>query len=116
MQPPVDVWQGCLGYWQATLIRENFLPLGYLAWQGYLTQGRGMVACEMQISDGYDGDWSEELVQHVPSFVPASTMPDYFQCHHLQVPYLDRLMQTVQTYRPQECHRQIRTTKVRPTL
>jgi hypothetical protein len=36
-------WQGCFGYWQNLLIQQNILTIGYTAWQGFLSHGRGLV-------------------------------------------------------------------------
>ncbi len=47
MKPPISLWQSRSGSWQYTFVQENFLSLGHAAWQGYLTYGRGIVACEM---------------------------------------------------------------------
>jgi hypothetical protein len=42
-----SVWQGCAGDWQPLFIREYWMPLGHIAWQGFLQQGRGLVACQV---------------------------------------------------------------------
>lgn len=42
-----DLWQGYCGYWQNRFIRETLIPLGHAAWQGFITQGRGMVVCDV---------------------------------------------------------------------
>jgi hypothetical protein len=51
MRPQDSVWQGCFGYWQNLFIRENLLSLENAAWQGFITQGRGMVVCDVVMAD-----------------------------------------------------------------
>jgi hypothetical protein len=45
-----DLWQGYCGYWQDHFIRENLLPLGHAAWQGFITQERvSLIDCCQQV-------------------------------------------------------------------
>ncbi|GAB4350871.1 MAG: hypothetical protein OHK0047_44820 [Leptolyngbyaceae cyanobacterium] len=47
MRPTNDLWQGNFGYWQNCFIQHNLLTIGYRAWIGYASQGRGMVVCDI---------------------------------------------------------------------
>ena len=100
MRLPVDIWQGCSGYWQSAFIRENLLPLGHAAWQGYLTHGRGLVTCEVEVVDATTVDWSGDVVQYSLQYIPAGAVPAYLEPHHLSVDFIHRLMTVVQTYAP----------------
>ncbi len=100
MQFPIDVWQGCSGYWQSAFIRENLLPLGHAAWQGYLAQGQGMVVCDVEVVEATSVDWGRDVVRYKARYIPAATVPDYLKAQGLQADYIDRLMDTVQTYQP----------------
>jgi hypothetical protein len=56
MRPRNDAWQGCCGYWSNHFIRENLLSLGHAAWQGFTTQGRGMVVCNVAFVEDKTGN------------------------------------------------------------
>ena len=102
MQPPVEVWQGCLGYWQSAFMRENLLPLGHTAWRGYLTQGRGIVVCEVEVSEVLSVDWSSDVVKYQTRYISAVEMPDYLKTQGLKADYVGRVRDTAQTYHPEE--------------
>ena len=100
MKLPIRDWQGCSGYWQTAFIRENFLPLGHVAWQGYLTYRRGMVACTVEAVDATTVEWNRDVVQYIVQYIPASAIPLYLQPYHLPANFIHRLMDTLQTYSP----------------
>jgi len=100
MRPQDSVWQGCFGYWQNLFIRENLLPLGHAAWQGFITQGRGMVVCDAAIVDAGSVEWSTDVVEYTVRFVPLSDISAYLQTFNLEVTFIERLLDTVQTYDP----------------
>ncbi|MEM6452216.1 MAG: hypothetical protein AAF703_18125 [Cyanobacteria bacterium P01_D01_bin.105] len=101
MQPPADVWQSCSDYWQSAFIRENFLPLGHAAWQGYLVQGRGLVICDVKVVEALSVDWSSDVVKYQIRYIPSAKMPDYLQAQGLMADDVSRLMDAVQAYRPE---------------
>ncbi|MEO0942842.1 MAG: hypothetical protein AAFY30_14950 [Cyanobacteria bacterium J06642_12] len=101
MRTPADVWQGCSGYWQSAFIRENLLPLGYAAWRGYLARGRGLAICDVEVSETASVDWSRDVVPYQVRYIPAVEMPDYLNAQGLKADYVERLMDVVQTYRPE---------------
>ncbi|MGI0483818.1 hypothetical protein ACN4EK_00200 [Pantanalinema rosaneae CENA516] len=100
MRPQDSTWQGCLGYWQNLFIRENLLPLGHAAWQGFITHGRGMVVCEMAIADAGAVDWQADLVEYTTHFIPMSHVSEYLQALNLDTGLITRLLQTIETYNP----------------
>ena len=97
----IDVWRGCSGYWQSASIRENLLPLDHAAWQSYRTQGRGLVVFDVEVIEALSVDWSGDMVRYEARYIPALEMPDYLKTQGLKADYVDRLMETVQTYRPE---------------
>jgi hypothetical protein len=100
MRPHDSFWQGCFGYWQNLLIRENLLPLGHAAWQGFMTQGRGMVVCDMALIDAGLVDLSRDVVEYTVRFVPLSDIPAYLRTLSLEATLIERPLDTVQTYDP----------------
>ncbi|MGQ9872973.1 hypothetical protein [Leptodesmis sp.] len=95
-----DLWQGYCGYWQDHFIRENLLPLGHAAWQGYITQGRGIVICNVVLVDAKSEDWNSDVVEYTLQFVPLPSISAYLQSLNLEVTLIERLIDTVQTYDP----------------
>ena len=101
MRPPIDTWQGCREHWQSAFIRENVLFLGHAAWQGYLTHGRGFVACEIAIADDAASvDWRGDAVPYRIQYIPAVACPAYFEFNHVPADCIHRLISVGQTYDP----------------
>jgi hypothetical protein len=100
MRPHDSLWQGCFGYWQNLFIRENLLPLGHAAWQGFLIQGRGIVVCEVAIVDARSVDWNSDIVEYAVRFVSLSDVSAYLQTLGLESTLIEHLIDTVQTYDP----------------
>lgn len=100
MQPRNELWQGYFGYWQNLFIRENLLPLGHATWQGFITQRRGMVVCDMAIIDAGSVDWSSDIVGYTVQFVPLSNVSGYLQSLSLEENLIERLIDTARTYDP----------------
>ncbi|NES97415.1 MAG: hypothetical protein F6K32_19780 [Desertifilum sp. SIO1I2] len=99
MRPQNSLWQGYSGYWQDLFIRENFLPLGDAAWRGFMSQGRGIVACQIAIAPR-SIDWSNAAVEYTVEFIPLAEVSAYLQTLHLEATLTQRLIDTVQTYDP----------------
>jgi len=95
-----DIWQGYCGYWQNLFIRENLLPLGHAAWQGFITQGRGIVVCDVVLVDAESVDWNSDIVEYTLQFVPLPNISAYLQSLSLEATLIERLIDTVQTYDP----------------
>jgi hypothetical protein len=102
MRPRNDIWQGDCGYWQNRFIRENLLPLGHAAWQGFITQGRGMVVCDVVLVDAESVDWNSDIVEYTIRFVPLPDVAAYLQTLSLEATLIERLIDTVQTYDPDQ--------------
>ncbi|MFQ3618754.1 MAG: hypothetical protein SNJ57_13535, partial [Cyanobacteriota bacterium] len=79
------VWQGLLGYWQNLFIHQNMLMLGYAAWQGYTTQGRGLLVCRMAIAHPHTMDWSLETAPFSAQFVALARVPEFLRSLAVEV-------------------------------
>jgi hypothetical protein len=109
MRPRSEVWQGYCGYWQDRFIRENLLPLGHAAWHGFMTQGRGMVVCNVTMptarwENAHVGavDWCSDIVDYTVRFVPLSHVSAYLQSLSLEANLIERLTDIVQIYDPDQ--------------
>lgn len=100
MYLPVDVWQGYTGYWQSAFVRENFLSIGHAAWQGYLTQWRGLVACDVEVVDVSTLDWRSDHVRYSIQYIPVPEVQPYLKIHNLDTDFVRHLMEVVRTYPP----------------
>ncbi|MGB3199501.1 MAG: hypothetical protein WBA99_01275 [Nodosilinea sp.] len=93
------VWQGCFGDWQPLFIREYWLPLGYVAWQGFLRQGRGLVQCEVRgVSAAID--WGIDPVAYTAEFVAQAALPNRWQGLGLAAEHWPALDTVVAGYEP----------------
>lgn len=99
MRAPDTVWQGCFGDWQPLFIREYWLPLGHVAWQGFLEYGHGMVVCEIQ-SVTATVDWSCTAVPYTAHFVPQAELATCWQELNLAADQRPVVENAVITYDP----------------
>ena len=95
-----SVWQSSFSNWQPLFIRENLLPLGHTAWQGFLTQGRGIVICGLAIRDVFSVNWRFDLVEYTSQFLPESKVAAYLQLLNLEGRAMAVLIDKVQNYNP----------------
>lgn len=93
-----SVWQGC-GDWQPLFIREYWLPIGHLAWQGFLQQGLGMVVCEVHGATA-TVDWSRTAVPYTSRFVPQAELANCWHNLALLTDQLPAVADAVATYDP----------------
>jgi hypothetical protein len=100
MTPRNDGWQEYGGYWQNLFIHENVLPLGYTAWHGFITQGRGLVACAMATIDARSMDWARDVGAHTLRFVPLMDVSAHGHMLHLEAHVTECLIDRVYTYDP----------------
>jgi hypothetical protein len=96
-----SVWQSSFSNWQPLFIRENLLPLGYTAWQGFLTQGRGIVVCNLAIEDILSVNWSLDLIEYKAYFLAESKVAAYLQLFNLEAKAIAVLIDRVQNYNPE---------------
>lgn len=93
-----------LGYARMTgwpnTIRDNIMPLGYTAWHGYLSHGRGLVACKVAIAEAAIPNLSGDVISDNARYIPDFEIPAYLKQHELDANVTNRLMNNVQTYCP----------------
>jgi hypothetical protein len=92
-----SVWQSSFSNWQSLFIRENLLPLGHTAWQGFLNQGRGMVVCDLA-NDISSVNWSLDLVEYTAHFLAEAKVTAYLQTLNLSAKLINDLVNIVQNY------------------
>lgn len=95
-----SVWQGYFGYWQNLFIHQNLLLIGYTAWNGFLTEGRGIVVCDVNISNNEPVNWHLDTVQYTLQFIVQSQVSAYLQQLELDLTIVAKLTQTVAAYDP----------------
>jgi hypothetical protein len=95
------IWQGCFGDWQPLFIHEYWLPLGHLAWQGFVQQGRGLVMCEVYgITAAVD--WSRAAIPYTARFMPQAELSIAPNNLGLTVEHRSILATAVAAYNPSE--------------
>lgn len=103
--PLTDRWQSCNVPWQSAFVRENLMPLGHGAWQGYLTQGRGLVICEVEGVAGLNVaalNWCRDVVRYRIQYRPIAAIRPYLIACGLPADVVDRLLAVVHTYAPEQ--------------
>lgn len=96
------VWQGCAGNWPPLFLRENYLFLGYTAWQGFCQQGRGVVICEVSLDQVAAVDWDRTAVDYSVRFITQAETQASLQSLNLQTSLIEVVASTAATYDPQQ--------------
>ncbi len=86
--------------WQNRLIHHNFLTIGYLAWDGYIHVGRGLVVCNVVDAVSATIDWSVDTVTFYPTFVPLAQIAQYLEALNLEAESVTALLPAIATYDP----------------
>lgn len=97
-----SVWQGSFGYWQSFFIQQNLLLIGYTAWNGYLTDGPGMVVCEISEVIPLEMDWRTAAVPFNRVFIPLPQTRIYLESLGVEDERLSVLSRAIATYEPRE--------------
>ncbi|BAY93718.1 MULTISPECIES: hypothetical protein [unclassified Tolypothrix] len=79
MRPSNCVWQGNFGYWQNSFIHNNILVIGYTAWKGFQSFGRGVVLCDVDIQVTHPTITSLDTVKFTLQFLPLNLIGFYLQ-------------------------------------
>lgn len=93
-------WQGSFGYWQNLFIHQHILEIGYTAWNGVLTLGRGIVICDVDLPSGAAVHWSMDTVKHQLQFLAQSKIKRDLQRLALESAIISELHQIVEIYDP----------------
>ena len=101
MKSKYSVCQSSSYNWQSLFIRENFLSLGHTAWQGFITQGKGIVVCHLAVEDTRSINWSLDLVEHKVYFLDELEVALYLQLLNLKDREIAQLIDKVRDYNPE---------------
>jgi hypothetical protein len=97
-----SVWQGSFGYWQNLFIHQNILPIGYTAWNGFLHQGRGLVACKINTPINGSVNWSVDTIKYDRQFISQLHATAYLQQLEVEENTVSNLLQIIASYEPKE--------------
>jgi len=97
-----SVWQGSFGYWQNLFIHQNILPIGYTAWNGFLHEGRGLVACQINTPINGSVNWSVDTIQYDRQFISQLHATAYLQQLEVEENTVSHLLQIIASYEPKE--------------
>lgn len=97
-----SVWQGSFGYWQNLFIHQNILPIGHTAWNGFLHQGRGLVACNINTPINGSVNWSVDTIKYDLQFIPQLYATAYLQQLELEEKTVSNLLSIITSYKPKE--------------
>jgi hypothetical protein len=89
---------------RANLFTQNFLWIGYQAWQGYLNLDRGVVviSSEVDLLDDSDRHWGDNLEPSLNfRYIPQPQLSIYLQEWLVQTPAIDPILAAVANYQPQ---------------
>ena len=106
MRSPNHPWQwpssgrDCCRDWQPLFIRENLLSLGHAAWQGWLSQGRGLVTCHVPLHPDTSVDWHQTIVPHTTDYVAITAVTAYLQAVSVEANAIPAIIDAVQSYQP----------------
>ena len=74
-----SVWQGNFGYWQNSFIHNNILVIGYTAWKGFQSFGRGVVICDVDTKVTHPINTSVDTVPFTLQFLPSDLIRFYLR-------------------------------------
>lgn len=97
-----SVWQGSFGYWQNLFIHQNILPIGYTAWNGFLHEGRGLVACQINTPINGSVNWSVDTIKYDRQFISQLHATAYLQQLEVEENTVSNLLQIIASYEPKE--------------
>jgi len=97
-----SVWQGSFGYWQNLFIHQNILPIGYTAWNGFLHEGRGLVACQINTPINGSVNWSVDTIKYDGQFISQLHATAYLQQLEVEENTVSNLLQIIASYEPKQ--------------
>lgn len=98
MRPENSIWQGNFGYWQNSFIHTNLLVIGYTAWKGFQTFGRGIVICEVDNQITPATMTNLDRVPFALQFLPVDLVGYYLQSQSIDL----SILPAVTTYNPHQ--------------
>ncbi|WP_448562542.1 hypothetical protein [Trichothermofontia sp.] len=67
-----------------------------------MAQGRGVVVCDVALVEDESVDWNSDIIDFTVRFIPLSDISAYLQTLDLEATLVKRLIETVQTYDPNQ--------------
>ncbi|MBE9190449.1 hypothetical protein IQ230_08765 [Gloeocapsopsis crepidinum LEGE 06123] len=95
-----SVWQGNFGYWQNNFIHNNLLVIGYTAWQGFHSFGRGVVICDVDTSVTYSTMTNLDTIPFTLQFMPSNLIEFYLRSQSTSSSIIASILPAVATYNP----------------
>lgn len=88
--------------WVQPFVREHYVQLGAMAWQGFRQWGRGLVTCYVELPYGRPIRWTTETVRHRLDYWSNNEVA--FHLDALQLDNIDDglLHRTLATYEPRQ--------------
>ncbi|MEH2263353.1 hypothetical protein [Nostoc sp.] len=100
MRPSNSVWQGNFGYWQNSFIHNNILVIGYTAWKGFQSFGRGVVLCAVDTQVTHPTTTSLDTVPFTLQFLPCDLIGCYLRSQSISSSTISSIFPAVTTYNP----------------
>jgi hypothetical protein len=102
MRPENSVWQGNFGYWQNSFIHNNILVIGYTAWKGFQSFGRGIVLCNVNAQITHSTITSLDTIPFTLQFIPSDLIRFYLRSQSLSSSTISSIFPAVATYNPRQ--------------
>ncbi|MEH2346840.1 MAG: hypothetical protein V7K55_02345 [Nostoc sp.] len=102
MRPSNSVWQGNFGYWQNSFIHNNLLVIGYTAWKGFQSFGRGVVICAVDTQVTHPTITSLDTVPFALQFLPSDLIGYYLRSQSISSSTISSIFPAVATYNPDQ--------------
>ncbi|MGM3308770.1 hypothetical protein ACSQ6I_22800 [Anabaena sp. WFMT] len=102
MRPENSVWQGNFGYWQNSFIHTNLLVIGYTAWKGFMSFGRGMVICDVDTQISHPTITSLDKATFRLQFIPANLIGFDLRSQSIHESMISSISPAVSTYNPHQ--------------
>ncbi|MBE9009201.1 hypothetical protein IQ250_03160 [Pseudanabaenaceae cyanobacterium LEGE 13415] len=95
-----DLWQITDTHWQPRFIHCNSLMLGYVAWNGYLQQGQGLLVCDVIDPILPTINWSTDSIAFDQFFLAQARTAPYLRSLKLESTVIDAVGHAIVTYDP----------------
>lgn len=99
MQISHDLWQSSCG--QDRFIHENSLLIGYLAWQGFMQWGPGLMACDLDVAVMDYPSNRRLLAPFATQFIAEAGGAEYLQQKGIEADAIAHIQSTIRQYNPQ---------------
>ena len=89
-------------HWQDLLIQQHILPIGHMAWRGFLHHGLGMVTCDVHLPPNQSINWHTDNVSYHLGFIPQLQIREYLSSLELSFDTIVYLEQNIKSYNPSQ--------------